>query len=104
MSDIRWFQVTAATATAVAAACVLKQKDSWPKNQVSIFYNQAKTQAILKVDNADQKWRTGQPWITDMTKTLAVFDDKNTAALKRTMNSKDWKYDWKPSWEPIDGK
>lgn len=104
MSDIRWFQVTAATATAAKAACEMKQKDSWPKNLISITYNQAKTQAIIKVDNADQKWRTGQAWITDTMKTIAVFDQKTLPSLRRLMKTADWKFDWKPAWEPIDGK
>ena len=104
MSDIRWFQVTAATATAAKAACEMKQKNSWPKNLISITYNQAKTQAIIKVDNADRNWRATQAWITDTMKTIAVFDQKTLPSLRRLMKTADWKFDWKPAWEPIGGK
>lgn len=77
--DVRWFLLPAnRVAAAVATGGPRHRQARGANHTISVAWNAAETQAIVKMAGADAEWRQGQAWVAFA---VAIYDRAEHAEL-----------------------
>ena len=92
MADIRYFLLDAADVPVAILDAEPRHKSASPGCNLSVTWNVAGTQALMKVDGADDAWRQGKAWSDKAAGTAKVY----------TRATHDAVFDWfnTPEWQP----
>ena len=88
MANKRWFHLPVATVPDALAPCEQRNDQGASNRNLSVVWNLAQDEAIVKVDGADRAWRDGQAWIEEA---LAVYDWDFIDALRSMLSGPAWR-------------
>lgn len=88
MSNLRWFLLNAADVPAAIADSEPRHKqESGGNHNLSVIWNVAGTQALIKVNGANKPWREGKLWIVNA---VAVYDRDNHDDIFQWYYTPEW--------------
>ena len=73
--------------------CQTRHRVSHPENDLSVYLNNAESEALIKVTDGDESWRSAQDWSAAIKQTYAETDRQE---LHDLMNTPEWK---RPEWD-----
>lgn len=84
----RYYRMTAAVLVLAEAACKLRHETSRPGTKLSIAWNDAQTECLVKVDGTDQLWRDANAaWISQC---LNIYDRDTHSQAVALVNTVAW--------------
>ena len=87
MANKRWFHVPVSVVPEALAPCEARNDQGAPNRNLSVVWNRAQTEAVVKVDGADRDWRAGQAWIVQA---INVFDWDTIETLREMLCAEAW--------------
>lgn len=92
MSKVRWIRLAAADVPACVTDAEPRHKEESKGAELSVQWNVAHTEALIKINGADKTWRSGKGWFANSIG--PVYDRDSRYAIF------DWYYT--PEWQPPD--
>ena len=92
MANLRWFRLLAVDVPAATADSTPRHEAESGGCKLSMFWNQAGTEALMKVDGAGKEWRRGKTWITTAAALGPVYDRSNHDDI--------FSWFYTPEWQP----
>jgi predicted ATP-grasp superfamily ATP-dependent carboligase len=68
--------------------CRTRHRVSHPDNDLSVILNNAESEALIKVTDADESWRSGRTWRAAISQTYTEADRQE---LHDLMDTPEWK-------------
>lgn len=88
MANVRWFLMSPACLAAARADCSQRHREeSGPQVDLSVTWNAAETQALVKVNGANKAWRNGRGWIGEI---AGIFDRDDHWAAVALLQQPEW--------------
>lgn len=88
MANKRWFHLPLAVIPDALPACEARNDEGAPNRNLSVVWNLAQDEAVVKVDGADKDWRRDKTWIADA---IAVYDWDTIGELRELLSGPAWR-------------
>ena len=93
MANVRYFRLAAADVPGAVTVTETRHKDECgPGHELSVFWNVAETEALMRVNGANKDWPRGRAWIESCAAANGVYDRDNRSAIF-------WWF-YTPEWQP----